>query len=224
MSPEFSNLVLPIFQRVLDLLNRVETGQRPDIQTERNEIRSEIEEAEKTAAAPSSLVRLEEFQLAKQALIYWADEVLTEALPAWKDMLLEVEYYGPPRKRAWKFYFDGETKARHATPDVAETWYLALALGFQGDIRDAFKNHLNRELPGNVDNIAEARRIWAKQLEQRIRDTVPADLPPEPLMGHVAPLHGETLFATAAVLCGLLLAALGILLYVYFQSAPGSGV
>jgi hypothetical protein len=220
MSPEFSNLVLPVFQRVLDLLNRVETGQRPDLLTERNEIRNEIEEAEKTAAAPSSLVRLEEFQLAKQALIYWADEVLTEALPAWEDVLLEVEYYGPPRKRARKFYVEGETKARHATPDVAETWYLALALGFRGDIRDAFKNHLNRELPGNVDNVDEARRIWAKQLEQRIRDTVPPDLPPEPLIGHVAPLHGEALLATAAVLCGLLTAALAAILYVYFHFAP----
>ena len=215
MSPEFSNLVLPVFQRVLDLLDRVDKGQRPDLQTERNEIRNEIEEAEKTAMAPSSRVRLEDFQVAKEGLIYWVDEVLTQAFPEWKDILLEVEYFGPPRKRAWKFYVEGETKARHASPDVAETWYLALVLGFQGDIRDAFKNHLNREMPGGSVSEVESRTIWAKQFEQRIRDTMPGDIPGEPLVGHVAPLHGKSMFATAVGLLCLVSIAGGALLYFF---------
>lgn len=222
MSPEFSSLVDPIFQRVLHLQERLQQGERPELQTERSDIRNEIEEAEKTAAAPDSKVRIEEFRLAKQALIYWTDEVLTEAWPDWEDVLLEVEYYGPPRKRAWKFYVDGETQARHASPDVAEVWYLALVMGFQGDIRDAFRSHLNREMPGNVDDEQEARRIWIRQLEKRLRQTSTAEIAGEPLYGHVAPLYGKAILSTGIAVAVLLLAILGVLaLWWQNRSQPG---
>ena len=54
---------------------------------------------------------------------------------------------------------------------------------------EAVRQHHHAQLPvRQVRRLAdEARRLWAKQLEQRIRDTSPADIPSEPLVGHVAP-------------------------------------
>lgn len=221
MTPEFSNLVDPVFQRVLSLLDRLQAGERPELQTERNEIRNEIEEAEKTASAPGSRVRLDDFRMAKEALVYWTDEVLTDAWPDWKDVLLEVEYYGPPRKRAWKFYVVGEQQARHASPDVAEVWYLALVMGFHGDIRDAFRTHLNREMPGGVEDEKEARRIWIRQLEKRIRPSTSAEMAGEPLYGHVAPLYGGTILTTGLLVCTFLLGLLGVIFLWRNSSADG---
>ncbi len=216
MSPEFSGLVDPVIQQVLGLVSRIESGERVDLMTERNAIRSEIDEAAKTAAAPSSPVRRDDFELAKEAIVYWTDEVVTQVIPEWKDIVLETEYYGT-RDRAWKFYVDGEQKARHASPDVVETWYLALVLGFEGDIRDAFKQHLKRDLPGGGEDVKAARTVWAKQLEQRIRESSLPERPAEPLVGHVAPLSGKSRLLVAATICGLLALLLVVLLY--FQSA-----
>lgn len=202
MTPEFSSLVDPVFQVVLEFIGRIERGQNFDLQAERTNIRNVIDDAERRAGTPMSPVPLQDFQVAKQALVFWADEVLTEAAPDWKDVPLEREYFGS-RTRAWKFYVEGELNGRHASADVAETFYLALVLGFVGDIRDAFKNHLNRELPGNSADPEQARQAWARQLEQRLREAGQSELSGEPLEGHVAPLTGRTLLRAAMIVFGL---------------------
>lgn len=202
MTPEFSALVDPVFQSVLDFIRRIERGENFDLQFERSRIRNAIDDAERMASTPSSPVTLQEFQVAKQALVYWADEVLTEAAPDWKDILLEREYFGS-RTRAWKFYVEGELNGMNSSPDVAETFYLAIVLGFVGDIRDAFRNHLNRDLPGASSDPDEAREAWAKQLYERIRVSEQPELSGEPLEGHIAPLNGQALFRVAAIVFGV---------------------
>ncbi len=208
MTPEFSKLFDPIFQVVLGLVQRLQRGEGADLVAERTEIRTLIDEAQKSAAETSSRVSRENFELAKRGLIYWIDEVITEAAPAWKDIILEWEYYDE-RERASKFYVEGELKARHASPDVAEVWYLALALGFKGDIRYAFKTALNRDLPGGTNDADEARRIWARELGRRIRDSRSPDLDGEPIQGEVAPLRGRMLLQIALALVFVLSLSLG---------------
>ena len=121
-------------------------GQGVDLEAERTEIRTLIDEADKSVSESASRVSQENFQLAKRGLIYWIDEVLTVAAPAWKAIILEWEYYSE-RERAWRFYVEGERSARHSSPDVTETWYLALALGFKGDIDYAFTTALKHPCP-----------------------------------------------------------------------------
>jgi type VI protein secretion system component VasF len=210
MTPEFARLVDPIFQAVLDVVGRLERGADVDLLGEKSEIQHRLEAAEKSTAEPSSRVSRESFELAKRGLVYWIDEVLTDAATAWKDISLEFDDYGE-KNRAFKFYVEGELKARHAVADVVEVWYLCLALGFKGDIRDAFRNHLNRDLPGGSADAAEARRAWARELARRIRPDQPRDLEGQPLEGGVAPLKGGSWLAVAVVCVLVVAAALGAL-------------
>lgn len=217
MTPEFANLVNPIFHRVLDLMDRLERGERPDLEHERNLIRNELEDAELTAASPESPVRLEEFQLAKRALIYWIDEVLTVANPDWKEITLEREYYGT-RDRAANFYVEGELKARRSSPDVVETWYLAMVLGFVGDIGEAYdRHHLNRPLPGGTTNKDEARKFWAAELARQIRQPATSELSGEPLQGDVSPLYGTAFLQTAAAFLTVAVLAFAVLLVLWLR-------
>ncbi len=217
MTPEFSKLVDPVFQAVLGLVARIESGEGVDLEAERTEIRTLIDEADKTVSDSAARVSRENFSIAKRGLIYWIDEVLTVAAPSWKAIILEWEYYSE-RERAWKFYVEGERTARHASPDVAETWYLAMALGFKGDIDYAFKTALKRPLPGGKTDPDEARRSWANELARRIRDSQSPDLTPEPIHGDVAPRKGRNMFYVSLVLViGLSMTAAGIYWYTHDQ-------
>ena len=211
MTPEFARLVDPIFLTVLRLVHRLEHQEPVDVQSERSNIRTLIDDAERQAERPGSHVRPDEFQLAKYGLVCWADEIITAVYPQWESIKLEVEFWGPPGKRAFRFYVEGESKARHSTPDVVEVWYLALAMGFKGDIRGAFRNQLNRDPPGGSADPDEARRAWARELAARMRQSRLPELAGEPLHCDVPPLKGRSLLAFAAVTLALSLAILGVL-------------
>lgn len=216
MTPHFADLVNPTFRYVLDLVERIENGEHPGLEDERNTIREELDQAEMTAASPNSPVKAEDFRLAKLALVYWVDEVMTEAELDWGDYTLEREYFGS-KDRAWKFYVDGELKARNSSADVIETWYLALVLGFHGDIQNAFREHLKRDLPGSATDPDEARTRWARDLARQIRSHRVRDLAGEPLEGDVRPLTGTSLLRTTVPWTAGLLVAFVVLLFLWLQ-------
>ena len=218
MTPEFASLVNPTFHAVLRLLDEIEQNRKPNLQEERGRLREELNQASMTASSDRCRVKAEEFELAKQALIFWADEVLTVAEPAWRDCTLEFEFYNS-RDRAWKFFVDGHSKALDSTADVIETWYLALVLGFEGDIRDAFHQHLGESsLPGGVEDAEEARFAFAKRLQKRIQQSRPQDLVADPLEGDVRELVGGTLLRRSVQL----LLVLAAILFLLFMFAPPS--
>jgi len=128
-----------------------------------------------------------EWMTIKRVLVYWADEVLTNHIRDWDDYTLEQEYFGE-QNRAWKFYVEGEEAVPTAGSEVAELFYLAIVLGFVGDIEDAFKEELRTDMPGGHQDENEARRYWATQLQRRIRHESPGDIQGEPLEGDVEPL------------------------------------
>lgn len=189
MTPEFANLVNPTFLYVLGLLQRIQRSEAVVLDHERALIRNELEEAEMTANSEQSAVKAEDFQLAKRCLIYWIDEVLTQATREWKEISLEFEYF-EEKNRAWRFYTVGETQARRSSADVVEIWYLALVLGFEGDISEAFRDHLARSLPGNRQTSTEARVIWADELRQQLRQRQFPEFPGTPLEGSLTPQWG----------------------------------
>ncbi|MBA3314194.1 MAG: DotU family type IV/VI secretion system protein [Planctomycetota bacterium] len=223
MTPKFAALVDPVFHHVLDLAQRLSEARPVDLHRERNTIRALLERAETAAADRDHPVNLEHFRLAKRGLVFWADEVLNRASPAWSEMILEREYYGT-RERGYQFYVDAE-KARAAHPDLAELWYLALAMGFKGDIREAYARHLKRPLPGGTSDETVARDTLANDLKRDVR--VPAPAPPtgEPLGGDVRPLRGTTMARGAWQLAALLIAiavVLGGIVAVRSSSNSGS--
>ena len=125
MTPEFSSLVNPTMHYVLDLVSRIQrqaTG--IDLRQERDHIRGELEAAAATADGHDSPVSGEEFRLAKQGLIYWIDEVMTIADPAWQTMTLEWHYF-QSLDRAWKFYVDDGSNDLGNSSNCARTIFVA---------------------------------------------------------------------------------------------------
>ena len=195
MTPEFASLVNPTFHDVLDVVTRIERGESVELSRERTRIRSVLEEAETRASSDNYSVRAEDFRLAKVAMVYWIDEVLTVADRNWQSITLEWEYFGT-RDRAWRFFVDGEIKARKSSPDVVEVWYLCLVLGFEGDIINAFQEHLK---DSRFEHLSpeECRRAWASELSQQIRQQKIPEIPGQPLQGDVRPLTGALTLAAA---------------------------
>lgn len=209
MTPEFAAPVNRVFDAVLDLVDRIERHERPDLGEEKKLIRMDLDAL--TGSAAKSGARIEDLELVKRALIYWVDEVLTIADPDWKDMTLEFDYFAE-KNRAWRFYEHGERAARSSSSDVIEAWYLCLVLGFEGDIGEAFREHLHQPLPGGASNSTEARQAWAQELAKLIRKPNLPELAGEPLSGGVEPLTGSMWLQT--MLACLFVVSVGFVLLV----------
>ena len=180
MTDAFSDLVLPIFRRVLDLTGKLSAGgESLSIEEVKAQTRSWIEDAELRASSDASLS--DAFGLAKYGLVGWIDEVLTDS--SWgksvrwgsEDYVLEWDVYRD-HNRATKFYehaevaFDELTQSR-ASADSLETFLLCVALGFRGEKRDdeakfnvwvdrvytkvsEYSNLAERPFPENPDDVA----------------------------------------------------------------------
>jgi type VI protein secretion system component VasF len=215
MTPEFAQPVNRIFDAVLDLVDRIERHERPDLSEEKKLIRMDLD-ALTAGATHKPGQRVEDFELARRALLYWVDEVLTSANAEWKDITLEFDYFAE-KNRAWRFYEYGERAARASSSDVIETWYLCLVLGFEGDIGEAFREHLHQPLPGGASNSAEARRAWANELARLIRKPSLPEMVGEPLSGGVEPLTGATWLQTMLALLFVVSVAFIVLMAIYLK-------
>jgi len=209
MTPEYSLLVNPIIRRTIDLGDRVRVG-TTDLKEVRGDLKAMLDQAERQAATPSSRVTESEWKLSQRVLVYWMDEVLTIANPQWQGITLEWEYFAT-RDRAWRFFYDWETEAKRATSNVAELWYLCLVLGFEGDIGNAFTEHLNSPIPIGISP-EEFRRQWASELARLIVPLESRPLEKIPLQGTIEPLRWESRLWDAARWAAVLL-AITLLLY-----------
>jgi type VI protein secretion system component VasF len=206
MAKSVINLSEPFFLKVLSLVNQPATNpeQLPQLQ---RQLSGDLQAIEQKVASGNASVSPAEWQSLKKVLVYWADEVLTAHIPDWEDYVLEQEYFGE-RNRAWKFYVEAEQCIPTGSPSAAELFYLAVALGFNGDIEGAFKYELNQDLPGGKADPMEARKFWASQLQRSIRPESSGDLQGEPLEGHVEPLGGRRTLKTATAAFAISLLAL----------------
>ncbi len=191
-------LAEPFFQKVLELVNQPVAGtdQLPQFQ---RQLTADLQAIEQKVNSGITAVSAGEWQSLKRVLIYWADEVLTTHVTDWQNYVLEQEYFSE-KNRAWKFYVEAEQCVPTGSSEVAELFYLAVVLGFRGDIEGAFKYELNTDLPGKKSDINEARRFWSAQLQRRIRHESAGDLQGEPLEGNVEPLHGDGVLKSAFAL------------------------
>ena len=198
-------LAEPFFLKVLGLLDQaVPDGQQ--LNKLQRQLTADLQAIEQKVNSGVAGISGGEWQTAKRVLVYWADEVLTAHIRDWDDYTLEQEYFGE-QNRAWKFYVEGEQAIPTSGGEVAELFYLAIVLGFVGDIADAFKEELRTEMPGGHQDVAEARRYWATQLQRRIRHDSTGEIQGEPLEGDVEPLNSGAFWKTgmAAFLISTLL-------------------
>ncbi len=131
MRPNFAIAVDRVFERVLDLLSRIDKGENVSPETERSAIQALLERSE------SELGHGTEWELAKYALVAWADEVLIDAswegCNWWKEHALEWEHF-QTNLRASKFYQESKRAASSEVKrrDALEVFYIAVVLGFGG--------------------------------------------------------------------------------------------
>lgn len=220
MTPKFASLVNPTIQRVLELLKRIQQGESVVLEHERALIRNSLESAEMESSRMQAEVKPDDFQLAKRCLIYWVDEVMTQATRDWKEISLEFEYFHE-RERAWRFYVAGENQARRSSPDVVELWYLAMALGFDGDIGEAFREHLSRPLPGGTNRSDQARQEWARELARQLSQRQFAEVAGNPLEGDLLPQTGAAMFRAALAFLAVAGAVFAVILTLWLRR-PGA--
>jgi hypothetical protein len=189
------NLAEPFFLKVLQLINQPLAGSDSLAKLQR-QLSIDLQAIEQKVHSSASTVSSGEWQSLKRVLIYWADEVLTRHADDWQDYTLEHEYYGE-KNRAWKFYVEAENCLSTAGSETAELFYLAIVLGFVGDIEGAFRHVLEKEMPGRKTDPAEARRVWAMDLQRRILHQSTSDIQGEPLEKNVEPLSGDGFRKTA---------------------------
>lgn len=196
MSRSIVRLAEPFFLKVLTLVNQSAQSAPHELEELQKKLMADLQaiEAKLLVEQPAGSP---DWDLCKRALIYWADEVLTLRYPDWQDFVLEHSYFRE-KNRAWKFFKESEEGIPRSGPAVAELCYLAVVLGFEGDIEEAF-HRLERDLPGASHDVGEARRIWAKQLQRLIQLEFTEGPQPEPLDGSPEPLAGETAFKIAVV-------------------------
>jgi type VI secretion system protein ImpK len=137
MTDAFASLVSPLFQSVIDLQLRLEEGEDPALEPERDHILSLIGEADQKAATSGQLAH--DWALARRALVYWIDEVLINSswkhALEWRQRILEWDLY-QERLRADRFYETARDAEALAGTDPLETYYLCVALGFRGNYVD----------------------------------------------------------------------------------------
>ena len=145
MRTSFQAKVAPPILRVLDVLARIEAsrGREPEA---RDEVRRGAMRC--LGAFDESGADARANRLAKQALIYWIDEVLVTSewflAKEWSNNSLERELLGT-RNRSARFFEDADEARGLQRTDAFEVFAICSALGFEGVYRSK-----SAEVPAGV--------------------------------------------------------------------------
>lgn len=192
-------LAEPFLLKVLSIVNGTPSSESAALTELQKKLKQDLQAIDAKVASQSSELAHADWLTLKRMLVYWADEVLTVHIPEWQNYVLELDYFRE-RDRAWKFYVEADQHLPTAGPGCVELFYLAVVLGFRGDIVSAYRHELNKDLPGGRSDAAEARRHWAQTLQRQIR--IEQATPPagEPLQGDAEPLAGDAVHTAGLAL------------------------
>ena len=106
MTPQFSELVLPVLSYALDLKERLDDGEDPDLEAEQRQLIERLRSDSESRRLTDYMGDGANFLGARYALTCWIDELFIVYSPwaeRWKERILELALYGT-RDRAWKFW------------------------------------------------------------------------------------------------------------------------
>ena len=196
MTDAFANLVGPVFQHVVDLQDRLNAGESPTLQAERDRILAVLGDAERKAGASSSQLA-HDFELARRALVYWIDEVLINSgwdhATEWRQHILEWDIY-QERLRADRFYELAHEAETLADTDPLETFFLCVALGFRGRYVDRPK-----ELEVWAERVYNRIVAGSHQPDKFMADDSGRNAPLQPLAGKSVLLAASLLVSATAL-------------------------
>jgi type VI secretion system protein ImpK len=227
MRDEIGNLVHPVLMYGVDLKDRLDRGEDPNLESEQAQLKSlllsdadarrhsdfggegdtahsMVSVVGATRAGEAGRRGSDSFLGIRYALACWIDEIFilgSSWESAWNERKLEVTLYGT-NDRAWKMWEQAKKAESRSGTDSLETFYLTVMMGFRGDLRDS------------VDKL----RTWTSNAQARIfrglgqEWPTPADLDP-PI--NVPPLRGRDLLQKVVMIGGVILLLL-ILLVAFF--------
>jgi type VI secretion system protein ImpK len=192
MTDAFASIVSPVFQYLIDFQDRLEEGESPTLERERDRMMELLAEADQQASTSSQIAH--DYELARHALVYWIDEILINSrwkyALEWRQCILEWDLF-QERLRADRFYEKAHEAEALAGTDPLEVFFLCVALGFRGR---------------HADNPAELRR-WSERVYHRIvAGSQQADkfLPDEPIEREpLRPLPGPSLLLAVSILVAI---------------------
>lgn len=172
MKPYFYKAVDYVFLHVLELIERVNSGDSVDSEEERRKIIGLLKDAE-TKLIQSNHAR--DWASAKYAIVAWIDEVLAADL--WPENTLEFEFFRTSER--WSLFYGGDeddevrrelgakTAMKNHLHDALECYYIAVVLGFRGmysspEALEEGKALLNFEPPDSLD-------AWAAEVAGAIQ-------------------------------------------------------
>lgn len=202
MNPGFAQHIDPIFEHVLDFVEREHSSARldPDPEDVKQEVIGLLEKVD------GALSDSESWKLAKVALISWIDETLINCewggRTWWMQNLLEVDLSDSgfqSGNAAEEFYEKAEVAKNEDRKDALEVFYIAVMLGFRGVYR------ADGELP---PNFSPTLKKWLKSTVNAIelhneRPDIPLTLTDR--AGIAGALKGKYEFLGALVWFALLL-------------------
>lgn len=211
MQQDLGNLVHPVFRYGLQLKERLERGESPNLEIEQAALRglllSDTEasrwiefggEGDAGSLRFSGGTAPEQgegpFLGTRYALVCWLDELFILHSPwgeAWNERKLEAALYGS-NERAWRFWEQARLAENRPTTDALEVVFLCVTLGFRGEMV---------ETPDKL-------RAWCKSVQvklSRLGEDSPQPPELEPPV-NVPPLRGADRFRrTLYLTCVLLL-------------------
>ncbi len=194
MTDAFADVVMPVFQKVLQLLDRLFLGEARTPDEVMAQTRSWIEEAGRKTVAKPDLAR--SFELAKFGLVTWIDEILTDstwgANARWSVgvHLLEWSIYGT-RMGASKFFDEAERAEEEGDMDALEVFLLCVILGFKG-IKAHDETNLSEWVERVYGRVSEASSVASRPFTEE-----------EGSVSRFGPLRGPSLLLTVAILVAI---------------------
>ncbi len=201
MRADVSRRVDAVFGRGLEIHRRLQLGEELDLSFEQGTL-VRLLGGRDVASSPPELTPNEPD--IRYALTCWVDELFIVYSPwtrMWNERKLEVLLYNS-NDRAWRFW-EGARRAmdRTADLDTLEVYYLAVMLGFQGNLLD----HPKRRIEWT-----SAARSHLGQGQQHSWASPPEIVPPT----RVPPLHQRKRLRTMIVRAGFaLLFTIPIIVY-----------
>ena len=163
MSPTFSTAIDPVFEHVLNLLERIEKNEAKSPQEERQAIMNRLSNSD------AQLGNRQGWDLAKYALVSWIDEVLINApWPGqrwWLENSLEFVLFRT-RDCATQFFEKANEAANLTRRDALEVFYVCVVLGFRG-LFGLPETEATR-LAGSL-GVQYPIEAWAKQISRSIQ-------------------------------------------------------
>ncbi len=185
MREEIADLVYPTLAHGLELRDRLEHGERPDLSAEQAHLRGLLKTAAEAGRWPDYGGDSDRWLGIRYALACWLDEIFTLHSPwgpEWQNHILEESLYGT-RDRAWNFWAQAKRAQSRQGIDSVEAFYLCVMLGFRGEgpdkpltiatwcegVREQLSRERNKAWPGLPPELQPESNAIPRRARERLR-------------------------------------------------------